>query len=214
MTRLAVLFLLSFPFAFVLAVIIAKLSDRSKPTIWLYGLTLLLTLCAVYASLAWSASPEADLVFWVFLMVVALIDFETKTIIDLMIYVGALLLLFLKVSSGAPLVSQLLGGLVGLVVYGLIYLLAKLFYKREAFGFGDVLFNGAIGIYLGIHLTLLSSLLTFYVALIAIIISKVIGKIVNKKNEIAFAPYMAISAFVVSIWGDAMIRMYIQMIMR
>lgn len=214
MIKLAILFLLSFPFAFVLAVIIAKLSDRSKPTLGLYGVTLITTLFAVYASETWSISPQTDLIFWLFLLVVALIDYETKTIIDVMVYAGALLLILLKLWSGASLGNQLLGGLVGLIGYGVIYLLAKFIYKREAFGLGDVLFNGAIGVYLGVQMGLLSSLLTFYVALIAIILSKGLGKIIKSKHEIAFAPYMAIAAFIVSIWGERMIHAYVRVFMR
>ena len=131
-----------------------------------------------------------------------------------MVYAGALLLILLKLWSGASLGNQLLGGLVGLIGYGVIYLLAKFIYKREAFGLGDVLFNGAIGVYLGVQMGLLSSLLTFYVALIAIILSKGLGKIIKSKHEIAFAPYMAIAAFIVSIWGERMIHAYVRVFMR
>lgn len=214
MTRLITLFLISVPLAYVLAWIISKLSDQVKLKPRLYFMTLFLLVFASYASLTWSKTPISDGFFWVFLITVALIDFETKTIIDLMIYFGALILLGTKLLTGATLGEQLLGGALGFGTYALIYLIAKWIYKREAFGYGDVLFNGAIGVYLGVQMTLLSSLLTFYVALVVIILSKVIGKIVNSKHEIAFAPYMAIAAFIVSIWGQDILRAYLQAFMR
>lgn len=210
MNQLLLLFLASVPFSFLLALMISKFSDHPKPTLQLYGFTLIIILGLVYASQTWSANPAADFLFWVFLFLVAAIDYETKTIIDVMVYVGAILLLVISVLEGATLMDQLLGGLVGFCSYGVIYLLAKLFYKREAFGFGDVLLNGAIGIYLGVQMTLLSSLLTFYVALLAIVISKVVGKIIKRQHEIAFAPYMAIAAGVVSLWGAHIIRTYVR----
>ncbi|GAB6108755.1 prepilin peptidase [Fusibacter bizertensis] len=154
-----------------------------------------------------------DLFVIVFLAIVSLIDYHTKTIVDGMMYIGAILFAILSIAKGIELQALLLGGVVGLVSYGSIYVVAKVLYKREAFGFGDVMFMGVIGIYLGVKLTLLAALLTFYVAIIWILVNKIIGSVLKREMEVAFAPFMAISCIITMMLGDKIIQLYMNLFM-
>lgn len=154
-----------------------------------------------------------DLIVITILMAVSIIDYYTKTIVDGMMYISGILFALLSISYGMRLTELLFGCLAGLVSYGAIYLLAKIIYKREAFGFGDVMFMGVIGIYLGLKLTLIAALLTFYVALIWIIVSKIVGRVLKRQLEIAFAPFMAISCVITMMFGDEIIKLYMTLFM-
>lgn len=153
------------------------------------------------------------LLFWQVLLVTAFIDYYTQTIVDLILYgligVNGLLLIAMKWSF----FEALYGFFIGFGIYHLIYLGAKAYYKREAFGFGDVILMGAIGMHLGTWQSLLSSLLSFYIALIVIIIMKLLGKNVESGLQIPFGPYMCISGLIVSLFGDQLIALYITYLM-
>ncbi len=154
-----------------------------------------------------------DLIVITILMVVSVIDYYTKTIVDGMMYLCGILFVFLSLLNGMSLKILLLGGLAGLVSYCAIYVFAKIIYKREAFGFGDVMFMGVIGIYLGFKLTLIAALLTFYVALIWIVVSKVVGSVLKRQMEVAFAPFMAIACVITMLFGDEIIKLYMTLFM-
>lgn len=204
-------------FAIVSAQVIIKLS-----TYYLEGKkitkqeSVILTLIvAILSGLVFCYSDHLveDLLVIVFLTIVGLIDYHTKTIVDGMMYIGAILLAILSITKGVSIPALLLGGAVGFVSYGSIYVLAKVIYKREAFGFGDVMFMGVIGIYLGVKLTLLAALLTFYVAIIWILVNKVLGSVLKREMEVAFAPFMAISCIITMVFGDKIIQLYMNLFM-
>ena len=177
------------------------------------ALTLALMLIAAVAVLKWSQRPAADLFFSFFLLVVGGVDLKTKTIVVPSLYIGGGISAVLAFFSGMPLSDILIGGAVGFGVYFAIYAVAKLWYKREAFGYGDVLFMGAIGLFLGPWMTLLASFLTFYVALVWIVIQKIVGRFISIKSEIAFAPYMAVAAWLTALFGNKIIELYLKLFM-
>ncbi len=90
---------------------------------------------------------------------------------------------------------SVIGLLVGLAFYGLIYFLAKLYYKREAFGFGDVLFLGAIGVVLGGWWTFIVGVMSFYLALILIIVNKLAKRETGLKSELPFGPAIGLAVY-------------------
>lgn len=196
-----------------LAVLLAFLNEKvityfamgekvHKGLVW--GLTLGLALFsyvgvtdAVLHFLVWSA-----------LLCVALIDYYTQTIVDAMIYaigLGVLLWYFL---AGLLSLDVLLGAAFGFVFYGLIYWLAKLYYKREAFGFGDVMLMGVIGAYLGLYGAVLSSFLSFYLALLGLVLGRVIGKRFKITETIAFGPFVCLAGILMAVYGDQIINWY------
>jgi len=148
--------------------------------------------------------------FWNLLLVTAWIDLYTSTINVLLIYAVTAINIVLIVVQNANVVQHLLGGLVGFMAYFLIYLASKAYYKREAFGFGDVILMGSIGFHLGVANGILVAFLSFYIALVFIIIMRIIGKKMKRQTELPFGPYMCLAGLVVSIYGEKLISLYMQ----
>lgn len=148
--------------------------------------------------------------FWNLLLITSWIDFCTSTINVLMIYVvtaiNSILLLFQNVNFG----QHLLGGMVCFLIYFMIYLVSRAYYKREAFGFGDVILMGSIGLHLGLSKGILVAFLSFYIALLFIIIMRIVGKNLNRQTELPFGPYMCLAGVLVSIFGDRIIQFYLR----
>lgn len=149
--------------------------------------------------------------FWNLLLVTAWIDLFTSTINVLLIYVVTAINVVLLLVQNADIVQHLLGGLFGFMIYFIIYLASKAYYKREAFGFGDVILMGSIGFHLGISNGLLVAFLSFYIALVFIIIMRIIGKKMKRQTELPFGPYMCIAGIIVSIYGEKLISLYIKL---
>ncbi len=108
----------------------------------------------------------------------------------------------------AGIFQSFLGMIAGLLFYGAIYYLAKLYYKREAFGFGDVLFLAAIGIGLGWQSTLIVGVMSFYLALILIVINKLFRRNLGLKSEMPFGPAIALAVYLFVIHQDWVIGFY------
>jgi len=168
---------------------------------------------AAALSVTYSNRLIPELVFMTFLIITGGIDALTKTVVVFLTGLGAVFLAIGAFMTGLTFLEIVLGGIAGFALYGLIYLVAKAIYKKEAFGFGDVLFMGAIGLFLGPWNTLLAGVLTFYVALVLILVQKVIGKVLKRTSEVAFAPYMAIAAGVVSLFSRSIVELYIKLFM-
>lgn len=167
------------------------------------------TFVSLYMAFNVSDRPIAEIVFATLLIITGGIDYKTKTIVTGIVYLGGFLAAGISLLYGKVPLDLLAGAVFGFAFYLAIYFVAKVYYKKEAFGFGDVIFMGAIGGYLGFWQGLLASVLTFYVALFFIILVAIVGKLLSRKTEIAFAPYMAVSAWIVSIFGEDLIRLYL-----
>ncbi len=148
--------------------------------------------------------------FWNLLLVTAVIDLYTSTINDLIIYAVTAINVVLLLAQRTSLIQHLLGGFVSFMIYFLIYVISRAYYKREAFGFGDVILMGSIGLHLGVRNGLLVAVLSFYIALVFIIIMKIVGKKMKRQTEIPFGPYMCLTAVLVSLYGEKLINLYIQ----
>lgn len=148
-----------------------------------------------------------SLAFVVILIVIGIVDAYTKTIADMTIYI------LFAVTVGAVLLihrtewqSYLLGAIWGGGFYGAIYVLAKLIYKREAFGFGDVLLMLGIGGYFKLFESIIVSFLAFYIGLALIILGKILGKKRKLSDEIPFGPFMIIATLLMFFWGEEIIQ--------
>lgn len=213
MQNLLTITLLSLLMGVVCLTVIKYFSEESPLTKTAGTLIVISVIIAAALSVTYSNRLIPELVFMTFLIITGGIDALTKTVVVFLTGLGAVLLAIGAYLTGLPFLEIALGGLVGFTLYGLIYLVAKAIYKKEAFGFGDVLFMGAIGLFLGPWNTLLAGVLTFYVALVLILIQKVIGKVMNRTSEVAFAPYMAIAAGVVSLFSRSIVELYMKLFM-
>lgn len=147
-------------------------------------------------------------IFYSILLITMMIDFDHMLICDSLIFTGAGAALICIAVGKLGWKDHLLGLLVGFVIYLLIYGLAKLIYKQEAFGFGDVMLMGMMGLYLGLAGSIFASLLSFVVAAVGMVIMKIAGKKISSKVEVPFGPYMCIAGFITSIFGDKIISSY------
>jgi|GEM_PF-1447132 len=194
--------------------LIRYFSEGEKISMTMQVVIACLTVVSLYAADKISDRPIADIVFATLLIVTGGIDYKTKTIVTGTIYLGGFLAMGLSLLYGKAPLDMILGGVAGFTIYLAIYFVAKAFYKKEAFGYGDVIFMGAIGGYLGFWHGLLASVLTFYVALVFILLFALLGKIFSKKAEVAFAPFMALSAWLVSNYGDRLISLYTNLFLK
>lgn len=162
---------------------------------------LLFLLAFILFGLSWEF--YLHIVLWSLLVITTLIDYDHYVICESILLVATLLALIYVIFSDASWLDHVLGLAVGFGFYLLIYVIARLIYKREAFGFGDVELMGSLGFFLGIANTAITCLLSFFVALFGIFIMKIAGKAFSAKEEIPFGPYICIAAFIASIFGDA-----------
>lgn len=139
------------------------------------------------------------------LMVIAIVDYYTKTIADITLYVLFGITLFTVIfTRTSQWETHLYGALWGGAFYGTIYVLAKVIYKREAFGFGDVLLMIGIGGYFSFFQSVLISFLAFYVGLIILLIGKLLGQKKTLEDEIPFGPFMIIATLIMLFYGGTL----------
>ena len=150
------------------------------------------------------------IIFWSMLLITTMIDFDHMVISDAVLLVGTIPAVIYVLLADVSILDHGLGAVVGFAFFLLIYLLSKLIYKREAFGFGDVLLIGSIGIYLGLAQTILVCLLSFLVAAVAIVGMQIVGrKKMSGQMEVPFGPYICIAAFIATIFGEQIITSYL-----
>jgi leader peptidase (prepilin peptidase)/N-methyltransferase len=142
------------------------------------------------------------------LLIVAIMDFRCMIIAESVLLIFSVVFLACIILMKRPIATHLLGGAFGFAVYLAIYLLAKAFYKKEAFGFGDVELMASIGFALGLRGSVEAMLLSFYISVLGIIIMKFLGKTIKLGIEIPFGPYMCISAFAVSLFEQPIYELY------
>ena len=129
-----------------------------------------------------------------------LIDLKYRIIpnrLNLTIFEIGLILTFIYGINNINLATDmLLGMLVGGGIFLIITLLGGLIAGKEAMGFGDVKFMGAIGLYFGAGAIAQVSLLSFFIgAIISVIVLFIRIVILKSKDEyIPFGPFLVISA--------------------
>lgn len=121
------------------------------------------------------------------------------------------LILFVVINMGLELIQDqsisrgIQGAVAGLFLYGAIHVTTKMIYKKEVFGFGDVLLLASIGIVLGAKKTLLAGLLAFYVGLIPILCLAFQKTPLDKKKGLPFAPSIGVASSMVYFFGEEML---------
>ena len=95
------------------------------------------------------------------------------------------------------------------VVYLLIILVSKLFYKEGGMGEGDLTTGVMIGAFVGFSLGIVSFLLSFIVGAIVGVVLLIRNK--DSKTEIPFVPYMSIGAILAIFLGNYLISFYLNL---
>ncbi|OJV66869.1 MAG: hypothetical protein BGO41_05495 [Clostridiales bacterium 38-18] len=144
--------------------------------------------------------------YW--LILIAFLDHRSHSIYHWMLLVSFVINLVIGFTYNYAIPTMFVGFGIGFLLYLAIYVIALISYKREVFGFGDVMLMGSLGLLLGIKGTLITSILTFYVAILGIAILYLRNRNINKKTEVAFAPYMILSAILVALFEHQIIELY------
>ncbi|MDD4873660.1 MAG: prepilin peptidase [Dehalococcoidales bacterium] len=179
---------------------------------YFYGLSIELALVLFYFSL---------------FLVIFFIDIERRLILNKIIYPGAITALiisiFLPYLNFAPaiaisehfadlgwatgIVGSLLGGAVGFGIFVLIALVS-----RGGMGEGDVKMVGIIGLIVGFPLIFVAILMAIVIGgLVASFM--IIARIKDRKQSIAFGPFLSIAAMATILWGNVILNWYMGMIL-
>ena len=147
---------------------------------------------------------------WV-LIALAFIDIDHQLLPDVMVlpflWAGLLLNLF---SVFTPLSNAVIGAVAGYLSLWLVFHLFKLITGKEGMGYGDFKLLALFGAWLGWQslplIILLSSLIG---ALIGIGLIVLRGR--DRAQPMPFGPYLAAAGWVAMLWGDEIMRRYLQM---
>jgi len=140
------------------------------------------------------------------LIVISIIDLESKYIYSSTTLVGVLLAI-IYIIIGAYLgeikiLNSLLGGLIG---YGIIFLIVSL---TGGMGSGDADIAGICGLFIGIKGVLVTLFLAIILAGVFASIA-LIFKIKSRKSEIAFGPYISMGVLIWILIGEKILKLYI-----
>lgn len=133
-------------------------------------------------------------------IIIGYIDYDTQYISDSVLLVFWLLRLAVMFITKESYITMLWSMLVGAALYSLIYFGAKAYYKREAFGIGDILYLAVLGSWFTPLNTAIVGYGAFFVAG-AILLVASIFKNIKMKQEIPFGPSMSIMAIILYFWG-------------
>ncbi len=147
------------------------------------------------------------MVLWSMLFVVGVMDYKYGIIIDQILLVFSAIGIVVNLIGKTPVMDIIFGGAVGFGFYGAIYLLARLFYKKEGFGMGDVLLLAGIGTFLGPVSTLVTGFLAFYCCILFLLF-QMKNRRIERKMEVPFAPSVCAAAFFVSVFGEQIMNFF------
>lgn len=191
-----------------------KCSACAKPISVRYPFIELLS-AALSAVTAWHfgfgmAAVAALALTWV-LIALAFIDIDHMLLPDSLVlpflWLGLLLNVF---NVFTPLSNAVIGAVAGYLSLWLVFHLFKLITGKEGMGYGDFKLLALFGAWLGWQslplIILLSSLIG---ALIGIGLIVLRGR--DRAQPLPFGPYLAAAGWVAMLWGDVILRHYLQM---
>jgi len=162
--------------------------------------------------------PElgVTLVYACLLIIVSVIDLEKHLILNRVTYPGMALALalsffwpqlelisLLPIEALSRLISSLGGGALGLAIMVLPFIIS-----RQGMGMGDVKLGALIGLMTGFPLVFIAVLIS-WVAGGLVAATLLTFKIKGRKDALPFAPFMATSAMVTLLWGEAIWQWYL-----
>lgn len=143
------------------------------------------------------------------LIALALIDYDTQLLPDditlPLLWLGLAVNYFTVVTS---LQDAFIGACTGYVVFWVVFQVFKLVTGKEGMGYGDFKLLAMLGAWLGWQaLPLIIILSSFTGALVG---GSLIALGRDKDHPIPFGPYLAIAGWIALIWGEEIIRAYLQ----
>jgi len=157
-------------------------------------------MAAAFAITTWLVGPDpiAVAIGWLyaaFLLTVLVIDYEQRRVLNVMLAPAAVVVLALSPPPQTPtLQSSFIGGVVGLGLFMLVYLLS-----RGHLGMGDVKLAGLIGLMLGYPAAVNALLLGIILGAVAALVLLATRR-ATRKSSMAYAPYLALGALAAMWW--------------
>lgn len=157
---------------------------------WRYPVTELAAIALtliVAVQWGWALETAIGWLYALFLLAVAVIDFEHHRVLNLMLAPAAVVAAVISLLPPAPdPLSMAIGGVVG---FGIFLLLAII--GRGALGMGDVKLAGVIGMMAG-YPTVLTALIIGAIAGGVAALVLLVSRKATRKTKIAYAPYLAL----------------------
>lgn len=191
-----------------------KCSDCKKQISLRYPFIELLsaTLAAITAwHFGFNAAGIAAVALTWLLIALAFIDIDHQLLPDVMVlpalWAGLLLNLF---NVFAPLPHAVVGAVAGYLSLWIVFHVFKLITGKDGMGYGDFKLFALFGAWLGWQsLPLIILLSSFIGALIGISLIVFQGR--DRAKPLPFGPYLAAAGWVAMLWGDEIMRQYLQM---
>lgn len=137
-----------------------------------------------------------------FLIVIALIDYDTTDVYSCIVYpgiaVGIIFAILERVMYSGSLGNYIIGGAIGFVIIGGIYLLTG------GFGAGDIEIAVLCGVFLGWKLEIYFILIAFIIGG-AMGITLILAKKKSKTDYMPLGPSLAIGAYIALLMGETLI---------
>jgi leader peptidase (prepilin peptidase)/N-methyltransferase len=148
------------------------------------------------------------LILAVFLIIIAFIDLNTQDVYAVTTYpcffIGVVFVLIDKFYLHSDISTYLIGLLIGIGVFGFISILTG----AMGMGTGDIEIAAICGIYLGWSNTLITMFFAFIIGAI-VGVSLIALKKKGRKDPIAFGPFLAIGTMIAMLYGDKIIKIYL-----
>lgn len=140
-------------------------------------------------------------------IIVSFIDYDTHYVPLDVIFVFAIGQLILIILTGNFSWEYIWSAFVGAILYGIIYIVAKIIYGQEAFGMGDIYYIFALGLWFSVLDVVILAFGAFFVAGV-LLIGSFVHKSLERHQEIPFAPAMSIMALIMFFVGTNLKDLY------
>ena len=113
----------------------------------------------------------------------------------------------MNIGWASGIVSSLIGGLAGLVIFTIIALIS-----RGGMGQGDIKMVGLIGFIVGYPLIFVPLFIAIVIGGVVALLM-IIARIKSRKQSIAFGPFLSIGAMSAILWGNEILNWYLNLIL-
>jgi leader peptidase (prepilin peptidase) / N-methyltransferase len=103
--------------------------------------------------------------------------------------------------------DALTGVVMGYLLFAFISLVGSLLLRQEAMGGGDIKFAALIGAFLGCHDALVAFVVSFFLGFLYAVPLLLVRKR-KGRDPVPFGTFMALAAFIVMLWGNAIVRIF------
>jgi leader peptidase (prepilin peptidase)/N-methyltransferase len=166
----------------------------------------------VYLRFGWSLETLLYAGFMAVLIVLTMIDLDEMLLPTKIIWFGAGIGLIFRALQSILyqdiryLGASFLAALLGYGFFWVLFYMAKILFKKEGLGFGDVRLAGMLGIYLPINLIVFT---IFVSSLLASIYGGMLFYKKKASEPFSFGPFLNIAAVIALFYGDDMIWWYL-----